>query len=144
MENELTKVCIWREARHESQEGQLAVVHVINNRSNKQKKSYYEIVTASMQFSSMTYKADLQLALYPNITDLIFHQICGIVDVVFAQKDISPGDSEQNALFSDPTNGATFYRNPKTSTSIWFDNAIRDGKLVKTVTIGNHDFYKEV
>lgn len=144
MENELTKVCVWREARHESQEGQLAVAHVIKNRAKKQNKSFYEIVTASMQFSSMTYKADLQLSFYPSLMDFGFKWICSMVDTMVHNSTISPGDSEQNAWFNDPTEGATFYRNPKTSTSEWFDNAIKNGKLVKTVTIGNHDFYKEV
>lgn len=134
MENEVAKVCVWRECRNEPSTGQQAVIHVINNRAKKQNKSYYEIVTASMQFSSMTYKADPQLSLYPNLHDVPFLNICYWMDIIFLDAVILP----------DPTSGATFYRNPKTSTSIWFDNAIRDGKLVKTVTIGNHDFYKEV
>lgn len=141
MENELAKVCIWREARHESFEGWVAVAHVINNRSVKQTKSYYEIVTADLQFSSMTYKADPQLGLFPKF-DSTFKQICDIVDIVYSL--VNKENSNINPKFADNTEGATFYRNPKFSTSIWFDNAIRDGKLIKTVTIGNHDFYKEV
>jgi len=134
MENEIAKVCVWRECRHEPSLGQQGVIHVINNRSKKQQKSYYDIATASMQFSSMTYKADPQLSLYPSSQDIAFLNICHWIDIVFLDSTILP----------DPTEGATFYRNPKTATSIWFDNAIRDGKLVKTVTIGNHDFFKEV
>jgi hypothetical protein len=133
MENELTKLCVWRECRNEPIEGQFAVAHVINNRAKKQAKTYYEIVTAYLQFSSMTFHADPQLAMYPLLNDSKFKTICSIVDTVFKGTDAS-----------DPSQGATFYRNPKTATSIWFDGAVAAGKLVKTVTIGNHDFYKEV
>ena len=83
MENEVAKVCVWRECRNESSTGQQAVIHVINNRAKKQNKSYYEIVTASMQFSSMTYKADPQLSLYPNLHDVPFLNICHWMDIIF-------------------------------------------------------------
>jgi len=44
---------------------------------------------------------------------------------------------------SDRTNGATFYRNPRTATSGWFQKQIDTGKFVLTIRIARHDFYRE-
>lgn len=139
MENEVAKLCVWREARNEPLEGIIGVCWVIKNRMKKQNKTAFEIVTATLQFSSMTYKSDPQLALYPILGAPLFKTICDAFDGVQAAPTTPP-----TIYTDDPTQGATFYRNVATSDSIWFDAAVKNGKIVKTVTIGLHTFYKEV
>lgn len=134
MEHELTKLCVWREARGENFEGLLAVCWVIKNRMTKQKKTSFEIVTAQNQFSSMTIHSDPQVTLYPHVTDQTFE----FIDNLFNQVLVN------DPQYPDNTAGATFYRNVATADSVWFDNAVRDGKLVETVQVGKHTFYKEI
>jgi len=145
MEHELAKLCVWREARGESVEGIIAVCWVIRNRMEKYKKSSFDIVSSHNQFSSMTIHSDPQVVMYPSKDDSKFEQISSAFDTVIGMP-FKPftNDSELNVSFMDHTERATFYRNVADSDSVWFNNAVRDGKLIETVQIGKHTFYKEV
>jgi spore germination cell wall hydrolase CwlJ-like protein len=90
-------LCAWREARGEGRDGIRAVLHVIDNRAKAQNKSWAEIVYAKLQFSSMTYGEDPQLAKVPVSPDAAFDMCCSLADAVMAGRDV------------DLTAGATHY-----------------------------------
>lgn len=110
-------LCLWREARGEPLDGQRAVLHVIKNRGGDPLGQ----VTKKWQFSSMTAVGDSQLILYPTEEQVAPFEL--LVDKVWTD-DL------------DLTNGATHYFNPSVVLPSWAEG------MVKTVSIGHHDFYK--
>lgn len=112
----------WREARGESLEGMRGVMHTIVNKATKHGISVGDQVTSHLYISSVTWVKDPQLTLYPKSTDPVWD---------LARRVISGQDK-------DPTGGATNYFNPSLAKPDWA------AKLVKTATIGRHDFFKEV
>ena len=128
----LWSLCTWREARN-SQAGMLAVAWVMWNRlqSGKWGKTMTDVVTARLQFSSMTALGDPMTILWPN-------------------SHLSPGDAAawQYAVLcpdlvatagqsQDPTNGSTFYFANSIAKPSWADS------MTLTATIGDQEFYRE-
>jgi N-acetylmuramoyl-L-alanine amidase len=137
LDHVLMALTIWREASGEGIQGMRAVAWVVLNRCRARHLPVRRIVTEPFQFSSMTIKGDAATTRWPQMIDTSFEDAWkAMVDVL--------GDNAATNLPQqvDPTQGATFYRNPATATSGWFDEAIKNGTLVKTVTIGHHDFYR--
>jgi N-acetylmuramoyl-L-alanine amidase len=127
-EKSLLPLVVWREARGEGKEGMAAVLNVIANRV-KQGKGWAEVICSKNQFSSMSVLGDSQTVAWPNHADQRFLDSLALVE----QLDSLP----------DATGGATFYWNPQTATSQWFAEAVQNGKLKRTVSIGHHDFFVE-
>ena len=121
----IAALCAWKEARGEGHDGMRAVVHVIANRAQLQNKSWAQIVYAPLQFTSMTYRSDPQLGLVPKQPDPAFEDALNIAEYVQGGSD------------PDLTGGATHYFNPELVLPSWA------ATMVKTATIGHHDFYKE-
>jgi len=136
-------LCLWREARGEGRDGQIAVGSVIRNRSIKRMSSVYSEVVKPWQFSSITASGDAQLAKYPVLLDTGWKQCQEIAQAIC--------DGE----IADATGGATLYWNPN---GIESDATFKlnDGSVVKfpktwsvhavkeTVVIGNHVFLQEI
>lgn len=124
----VTALCIWREARGEPPAGQQAICHVILTRMGelnaKTPGAAATVVEAKWQFSSMTAVGDSQLILWPRKPDPKFDQIMDIVEKCF------------DGTLPDNTDGATHYFNPQVVLPVWAK------EMVKTVSIGHHDFYK--
>lgn len=116
----------WREARGEGHEGMRAVAHVIFNRARSQKKSISEVCTARLQFSSLTSPGDPMLIQWPQNNDAQFEDAMSISESIYAGNDV------------DPTGGATMYANLSVCKPDWDFS-----KLIKTVQIGHHTFFKE-
>jgi len=116
-------LCAWKEARGEGRDGLRAVIHVIANRATLRNQTWAEVVYAPLQFSSMTYPHDPQLALVPKPPDAVFVDAWEIADLISGGGDF------------DLTNGATHYFNPSVVLPTWA------ATMVKTATIGHHDFY---
>ncbi len=136
---------LYREARGESKEGQIAVANVIANRVKKNHSSFYAECVKPLQFSSMTSKGDSQLVVWPDLASAIW---LGCKNIAYAAV---------NGDLPDTTNGSTLYYAPN---SIAFGNgktiSLKDGSRVpfpKTWNpervdeqgkIGNHIFFREV
>lgn len=122
-------LCVWREARGEvattGMDGIRAVLHVIDNRSKKNNKSWAQIVYQRLQFSSMTFPQDPQLVNVPKNTDTIFEDCYNTAVSVYMGTDV------------DITLGATHYFADSIPMPSW---AVNMKFLVK---IGHHSFYKE-
>ena len=68
LEISLLTIMIWREARGESFDAKLQVAWTVRNRVEHPKwwgKTFSEVITKRLQYSSMTYAKDPQLTLYP-------------------------------------------------------------------------------
>lgn len=123
---------IWREARGEGELGMRAVGHVIWNR-HKSGRSIIRLITDDAQFTSInppgkTYDPQLDEWLRP--PDPRFDLAMRIVDEIMA------GESK------DPTHGATFYRNPKTATSQWYERHVaQNSNYRRSTVIGKHEFH---
>ena len=128
----LASLCAYREARSESEDGIRAVLHVMRNRANGWHKSWTEIITSKNQLSSMSVPCDSQTVVWPIGTDPVFGKIQSIAAVIY-----NGGDND------DPTDGALYYCNPKSSTSPWFLEHIAKTKVM-VATIGKHDFYSDM
>lgn len=129
----LAALCAWREARSEGIEGMRAVLHVINNRHKESGQSWAEEIAKKNQFSAMTVLGDSQTVVYPKETDQLFDSAMALAFLIYSQCD------------PDPTNGATFYWNPKTATSKWFRDNIANNPLYEiSYQSKNHDFYRKV
>lgn len=127
--NEFQKWCgalvAWREARGEGRDGMRAVLHVVANRAKAQNKSWAQIIYQKMQFSSMTYGGDPQLANIPVKPDPQFMDAYEIADLIFNGGDY------------DLTEGATFYFATSIPRPAWSDN------MIQTAQVGHHLFFKE-
>lgn len=117
-------LCAWREARGEGRDGMRAVLHVINNRSEKRNVSWAAIVYEPLQFSSMTYGHDPQLTNIPKQPDANFILCYELAGAIMAGTD------------PDLTGGATHYFNPNIVRPTWAQ------AMEKTATVGRHDFYR--
>lgn len=128
----LMALTIWREAKGEGYNGMLAVGCVIKNNAIAKKISIYEECTALNQYSSITVHSDPETISWPKIYDPSWK------DAKYIAADILTGD------VPDITKGAHFYENPKVASSGWFKNNIVNDpiKHPKTITLGNHVFYK--
>ncbi len=124
----LLAICVWREARNQSNEAKLGVVWVIRNRAANPKAPYagrhdvWSNIMAPLQFSSFN-RNDPNASLLPAPGDSAFPDCCAAVD---------SGEP-------DPTNGATHYHSFPAGHQDWPIWATPD-KL--TATIGAFKFYK--
>lgn len=120
-------LCIWREAAGEPLEGKVAIAHVILNRVGARSSGPGAVaaaVEAKWQFSSLTAPGDVTLIRWPLRPDPSFDSCMQVVE------DALNGSS------LDPTGGATHYFNPQIVKPLWA------AEMVKTVSIGHHDFYR--
>jgi len=119
-------LAIWREARGEPDPrlAMRAVAHTIANCARCEEMTIAEMCTHKLYISSLTAPHDPQLGTFPTKTDVQFQLALAIVDNVIGGLD------------PDPTLSATHYFNPKVVLPSW---ACR---MVKTVSLGNHDFYR--
>ena len=126
----IVAVTLYGEAGHEGHQGLQAVMNVIMNRAKGDFKKAKDIVLSPKQFSmwnSVTNAPEYALEfarLYAK--EDTFRDAIRIVDLA------------QTGKLPDITGGATFYFNPKKANPSWAK------KMKKTVTIGNHDFYKPI
>ncbi len=127
----LTALTVWREARGESREGQIAVAWSIRNRAargdNRYPKTVLGVVTQKWAYSSLTDPKDPQLAKWPGVDDP------GWMDILQMANDVWYGEEV------DPTDGATMYY----SDTIPFPASWDPDQLIATVKIGHHQFYRE-
>jgi poly(A) polymerase len=119
---------LWGEARGEGQKGMTAVMNVIMNRAKGDFKKARSIVLQPKQFSMWNHidspeQYSIKLAKTYR-EDNTWKECVKIVDLAMRGE------------LKDITGGAIFYFNPKIVTPSWAK------KMVKTVTIGHHDFYK--
>jgi spore germination cell wall hydrolase CwlJ-like protein len=105
------------EAAGEGEEGMLAVINVINNRSVKKGKTPFEIINEKNQFYGTTAKNRERL--YQEVKPLADK----LVEMLY------------NKQLKDNTGGAEYFRQPKESIRKWHGQ--------ETVKIGNHIFHKE-
>ena len=139
----LLALMIWREARGEGIDGMRAVAHVAWNRAGKKEQALATVITKDAQFTSINpYKKtyDEQLDVWPSPLDQRFQEAMTIAHEVIKLVSV------------DPTNGATYYWNPKASRKgEWFDRTIatieeplkpRAGFEV-VLAQANHVFYRE-
>lgn len=119
-------LCAWREARGEGHDGIRAVLHVVANRAKARNRTWSQIVYQPLQFSSMTYGRDPQLANVPVLPDPQFEDCYATAALIWLGGDL------------DLTGGATSY----------FADSIPMPDWAKTMTatakIGHHLFYKEL
>jgi len=120
-------LCLWREARGEGKDGQIAVACVVRNRVIKRMSNYYTEVVKPWQFSSITAKGDPQLSLFPNSLDTAWKQCQELAEAIC------------NGTIQDVTGGATLYY----ADSIPFPASWDKSKLTQTVKLGHHTFFVE-
>jgi len=116
-------LCSWREARDQGRDGIRAVLHVIRNRAEKRRKSWAEIVYQPLQFSSMTYPQDPQLAKVPVEPDPQFVDCYELATVIYQGGDY------------DITRGALFYFADYIEKPSWAKN------MTETAKVGRHIFF---
>jgi putative nucleotidyltransferase with HDIG domain len=119
---------LWGEARGEGEKGMQAVMNVIMNRVKGDFKKAKDIVLAYHQFSMWNDVTD------PETTALAAAR--KYREDESWQKAIRIVDLAASGKLPDITGGATFYFNPKKASPSWAK------AMKKTITIGNHDFYK--
>ena len=124
-------LCIWREAKN-STPGMLAVAWVMMNRlaSRRWGLTMTDVVTARLQFSSMTALGDPMTVSWPNSStnpaDLAAWQYAqGCPDLVIGA-----------SASLDPTAGALYYFAENITKPDWADG------MLLTTTIGGQEFYK--
>jgi N-acetylmuramoyl-L-alanine amidase len=119
---------IWAEARGEGTRGMQAVLNVIMNRAKGDFSKAKEICLNPSQFSvwnNIDNKEEYALKLAnQQREDETYRSAIALVDKAMHRN------------LSDITGGAIFYFNPKKANPSWAK------KMVRTVRIGNHDFYK--
>ena len=128
----LWALCVWREARSLGSAGMLAVAWVMLNRLNSKAwgASMSNVVTARLQFSSMTALGDPETVVWPNNhisppDAAAWHQAQEACSTVFC--------SEPQA---DPTKGATNYYSKTIAPPSW------TATMIETLTVGNTIFYR--
>ena len=124
---------VWGEARGEGLEGMQAVLNVIMNRANGDINKASKLAIAPKQFSFWNKINDkdeyaVQLANSSRSGKL--------KDSKQYNEALRLVDSAIKNNLKDITGGAKFYFNPKLAQPSWAK------KMVKTATIGHHDFYK--
>lgn len=104
-----------------------AVGHVIMNRAKAWANGdVVKVITAPLQFSSMTDKEDVNTILYPSFSNLF-----ALAEAIYDGQD------------PDLTGGALYYDNPSIATSSWFAKNIAGdpAKHPLLATIGHQNFY---
>jgi len=91
-DSSLLALCLWREARGQSNAARLAILHVVLNRCAEHGQVPAQVILANHQFSSFN-ATDPNVSKFPSPTDPIWIQCCADVD--------NPGE--------DPTGGAQNY-----------------------------------
>lgn len=130
-EEQLLGLALFGEARGEQIEGQVAVGSVIRNRARLRKKSYPGIILAPNQFSCFFQQENLLVATY-NTQGAV---LVGIDKKVF-QQCLHIARGILNELLIDNTKGSDHYCNWQLVRPFW------TMKMTKTVTIGNHTFFR--
>ena len=124
----LLALCVWGEARGESETGKAAVAHVVMNRYLLQKSTFgmtvREVILKPFQFSFFNPRPEWGRKLITDLRESTAWEAC-----VFAAWEAYLG------ITDDPTGGATHYHNNSCSPK-WTK------ELTKTITIGNHIFYR--
>ena len=124
---------LWGEARGEGNDGMQAVLNVIMNRANGNIVKASQLVLTPKQFSFWN-KIDnkteyaIQLAKSARSGEL--------KDVKQYNEALKLVDLALKHNLKDITGGAKFYFNPKLARPSWAK------KMIKTATIGHHEFYK--
>lgn len=133
---------IWSEARGDGEKGMQAVLNVILNRSNG---DFSKASEAATKFStSKKGKKIHQFSCWNGITDPVsfakklskLHYNGKEQDDILYTKAIELVDKSIKHQLQDITKGAGFYFNPSKAHPSWAK------KLIKTASIGHHDFYK--
>jgi spore germination cell wall hydrolase CwlJ-like protein len=122
-------LCIWREARGESDEAKLGVAWTIHNRVKLQGwmgKTYSDVVWKPYQFSSFN-AGDPNSAKIPNPNSDKSYVAC-----------LDAADKAFSGAGDDPTNGATHYYDDSIAAPKWTAGA------TLTVKLGKLNFYKDV
>jgi spore germination cell wall hydrolase CwlJ-like protein len=125
----LLTLCIWREARGESDDAKLGVAWTIKNRVALQGwmgKTYNEVVLKPWQFSSFN-ASDPNAVKWPNpLTDPSYAECMNAAKCAYSD------------IKTDPTSGATHYYDDSIAAPKWTAGA------TKTVKLGKLNFYKDV
>ena len=126
---QLFALCIWREARGESEDGKRGVAHVIANRVNHPGwwgHDWCSVILKPWQFSSFN-KNDPNSEKWPEDTDPSWQQCLSIASDVYL------------GMNSDPTDGACYYYD----TSIEFPRAWGpQSEYTNTLNIGRLKFWR--
>ena len=95
-------LCLWREARGEPREGKIAVAWSIMNRlaSPSWGNTLMAVLFQRLQYSSLTYSSDPQLALWPKDDDPAWRDSLEIADGVIEGRIDNPIDGA-DSYFSD-------------------------------------------
>lgn len=119
-------LCLWREARGETHEGKVAVAWSIMNRMAHRQwgNTVMAVVFQRLQYSSLTYKGDPQLVLWPKDDDPSWH-IC-----------LKVADETLNGLNTNPIDGADSYHDISIPPPDWAKKSV----FVKQ--LGRIRFYK--
>ena len=102
-------LAIWREARGESQDAQIAVGHTILNRVNRPSwwgRSVMEVLFKKWQYSSLTDPKDRQLTTWPK-DDTVWQQCLYVAENVL------------NGNFPNPVSGADSYHDISIPSPKW-------------------------
>ena len=124
----LLALVLWREAADQKHIGMQAVAHVIRNRvlATHLPDRWEDIISAKWQFSSLTAPGDPMLVKWPKQPDAAFEDAMQIAESVYDGSDV------------DITGGSTMYANLHVCKPNWDFS-----KLIQTVVIGQHTFFKE-
>ena len=121
----LLALTMWREASGEGVEGMRAVGHVVANEVKVTKLTWESVILNKWYISSMTAPGDPGTVRWPRYPDNSFVTATELAIEIY------------QGINTDNTDGATHYFNPHIVLPSWAKY------MIKTVTIGNHDFYKE-
>ena len=126
---------VWKEARNQSSVGMTAVGWVAVNRVGAPgfAGTLHDVIYGKNQFTSMSVPSDPQFNLEPVEGNITWEAAKEIAGAILADDPGCP----------DPTNGARWYANLKTSTSPWFFTNIveRSDLHPVTATLGAHTFF---
>ena len=139
-DTEAAILTIYGEARGEPFEGKQAVGVVIENRAVKHNQTVKAVCYAPSQFSCYL-SADPNYPKLLSIAKNFQFALNGLGGQPMLQ-ECSRAWTESCPDVDKLLDGATFYEVQGT-VNAWFDNMKASGKLVKTASIGHHDFYKE-
>ena len=137
-DQDVVAATIWGEARGQENAGMIAVARVIHNRmiGKEFARTYRAVCLARNQFSC--WRGD-----DPNLPKMLaeLKKRDAGRDMDYARGLAASLVFNFQPGFLDITGGATFYK-VHNHPSSWFSRKIKEGKLVHSVRIGAHDFYK--
>lgn len=123
----LMTLCVWREARGETKEAQIAVAHSILNRVNHPKwwgNSISAVVTRKWQYSSMTDPHDPQLTTWPVFGDAswasCFDAAVGALSGSY-ENPVPGADSYHDTSIQPPSWAATSHRLEQIGHLVFYD-----------------------